>query len=559
MPPQKAQSDPDFIPAGPEWVHTGISAEARPAPTGEQGVSAPPNGGQVTGTDADFIPADPNYRAPTATPASPAPPAKMTLVHALSNVAGDFQRDADNAFRPTPHSPDAGVFGNIGIGAGNMLKSIPGAITGAIAHPINTGMNVLRASPLGAAIDAGVFEDKFNPENTIYGEMYRGAKENPAQTAETLIPQVALGAGLGNEAIPKVVEGTRTILNKFRPYPSESVVSPAEITSQQIAKSILPPGGIKPEFLKAIQQGIPYVKNFAERTGNPMNTQIEALKAARGLGDEGLAHYNQNILGPVENQEVTLPEGVTELGSSAPLSKVNSRISDIHSELSAMDRAASQGAAIDTMRQSGLGRELKALQSTLYRNLEQKTGIPAEQIQGIRENYGGPFSLADSLESAKNARLDRTGRMAQGQVNINLPRPSILEFPGQLFNWARGGEQAIADRQFQGAIRNVPAMEPPRPIPHFPETAPQRPSLSTAAGITPEPNPLIPHAMDSEEVNSINSARNRSLERRSANIQDQNADNQTRQMAKTLRDQELQAPARAMQEMAKTLRKKKEQ
>lgn len=280
-----------------------------------------------------------------------------------------------------------------------------------------------------------------------------------------------------NAATDAVSEAATATKSYLRPKSSPTIVAPEEIQAQKIAQSILPPGGIKPEFVKSIQAEAPAVVEYAQRTGNPLNTQAEGLKAAQGVAQEGLQHFNTQILAPVANDTVSLGVGKTYLGSSATLGNISDEISSLNKKVNTA-KASNSGDALMMLEKSGIQDQLQYLRSTLYDQLARKTGLSPEQLQTLREGYGGQFSLADSLESAQNARLTRTGQSSQGQQTIAGKVPtSVADIPMKAVNAARGGEQAISDRQFSSAMSNVQPVAAERPIPTFPQTAPSvRPS-----------------------------------------------------------------------------------
>jgi hypothetical protein len=265
--------------------------------------------------------------------------------------------------------------------------------------------------------------------------------------------------------LPAAISDAASQVRQYvRPSPSPAIVDPATVQAQKIAQSILPPGGIKPEFVQAIQEQAPAIAEYAQRTGNPLNTQAEGLAAARGVAQEGLEHYQQQVLGPVADRAVKLDPQNTELGDTASIGDIDARISKLN-KLINTGNANSQGAAMDVLAKSKWSDELSYLRGKLYPALEQTTGIPASDIQQLREGYGGSFSLADGLESAQNARLTRTGQISQGQQTISSKPPSLLELPGKALNVLKGGEQAIADRQFSSAMQEVQPQAPIRPLP----------------------------------------------------------------------------------------------
>jgi hypothetical protein len=349
---------------------------------------------------------------------------------------------------------------NVGQGGGQTLRYIANAVM----HP-------------QATADAEVNSMIYHPKATADAEVDALYKD-PNRFIGNAVGQVGTGAILGKAAAPVIgaaTEGvaaapeaigkaTDAVRQYVRPKSSPAIVPPEEVQAQKIAQTILPPGGIKPELTKAIQAQAPAIVEYAQRTGNPLNTQAEGLKAAQGVAAEGLQHYKDQVLAPVAGRNVMLEPANTELGDKATIGDIDSRITELN-KLTNTAKANSEGAALDILAKSKWTDEANYLRGKLYSSLEHTTGIPAADIQQLREGYGGEYSLANNLETAQNARLTRTGEQSQGKTNINLPRPSILETPGMVYNAIRGGEQAIADRQFSSAINEVKPQAPARPVP----------------------------------------------------------------------------------------------
>lgn len=332
------------------------------------------------------------------------------------------------------------------------------------------------------------------------------ADKNYAGEAGTLTGAAAQAAPMVAGAVDSALPNRTPIPNpslpnamaKFRPKSSPAIVPPEEVQAQKIAQSILPPGGIKPEQVQAIQAEAPAIKEYAQRTGNPLNTQAEGLKAAQAVAQEGLDHFNNNILGPVAKDSVNLGAGKTDLGNSATLGQISDEISSLNKQVNTA-KAASAGDALTMMaKKGGVMDQLQYLRGVLYDNLSSKTGIPPADLQSLREGYGGQFTTADALESAQSARLTRTGRASQGVQTIGSVPTSLADIPGKLYTAAKGGEQAISDRQFSSAMADVQPQAPTRPIPNPPTTFPasvrggalNQPPATTVVGpdYTPDAN-----------------------------------------------------------------------
>jgi hypothetical protein len=364
-----------------------------------------------------------------------------------------FQQLKDNFNANTQGSKpgDGAVKGfieDIGSGGGDTVR--------AIAHPIRT---------LGAMADAAA-----HPLDEAHAEVDQ-LRKNPSKFIGNAIGQVGSSAIIGDAVAGPATKAMRATSAKFRPSSSPEIVPIAETQAQKIAQSILPPGGIKPELVKSIKAEAPAIVEYAKRTGNPLNTQAEGLKAAQGVAQEGLDHFNKEILKPIKSDRVSLGKGRSGLGESATLGEISDEISSLNKKVNTA-KASNSGEALMMLERGGVQDQLGYLRKVLYDNVSTKTGIPPEDLQTLREGYGGQFTVANGLESAQNARLTRTGQASQGQQNINLKPTSVLELPSKIAQAARGGEQAIADRQFSSAMRGVEPKAPTRPVPNPPNPAP---------------------------------------------------------------------------------------
>jgi hypothetical protein len=273
-------------------------------------------------------------------------------------------------------------------------------------------------------------------------------------------------------------------------------VPPLETAAENVAKAIRPAGGITPKTLEAIQYEAPPVVEYARRTGNPLKTQPEGFKAAQGVAQENLGHYNEHILGPNKDVQVQLPGNVSpELGHVANLEQINERIGKIN-DLFRAAQGKSEGATMTAMERTGLEAEAKALRSKLYDTLSEKTGIPGDQIRDLREGYGGQFTIADAIQSGRMGRLNRIAAESQTGSVPGFPT-GMADLPGRMLRFLKGGEEAIANRQFRSAIRGFEPQASQRPMPNIPaprpyESAPMSPEMqarisATGAGIEPLP------------------------------------------------------------------------
>jgi hypothetical protein len=389
------------------------------------------------------------------------------LPHSASEGPNKIQQVFDKATTAEPYSMSSGVMGN----AGKVLRNLGGgmlSLATPLVHPVQT------AETMGKLMNPQTSGDV---AKGVISPVMKRPEETPGQYAGRLGGQATqgVGAAVGSEGLGELAgagaEGVGRMKAAIKPQSSPSIVPPIEGQTERIAQSILPPGGIKPELLRSLQNELPEVKAYAARTKNPLNTQAEGLKASQGVAQEGLQHFNDKLLTPFANERATIPGQSKQLGESATLGQIAKRISDINDlERSARSTAANPGAAMSATEKLGLEEEGKSLRKTLYDELSKRTGVPADQIQKLREGYGSEFSLANALESAKNARLTRTGQISQGGGGSFPMR--IGDLIGHTVTKLRGGEQAIADRQFGKYVRPIEAREPLRPEPNPPQKPP---------------------------------------------------------------------------------------
>lgn len=422
--------------------------------------------------------------APTPTPAPP--------IGVLKSIQNDFDKNVAGDPNDSPLRTG--------------LKAVTGAIGNVFVHPLDTAAGMAKSlvgSPDYPQLPMRLPGGKVDvPSENPISQQAEGVAQDYKQgglryAAPKLAGQVLGGAIVGRLAgelpsVPDVAVGAADTIaakaSRLRPKSSPAIVTPEEVQAQKIAQSILPPGGIKPELVKSIQAEAPAVVEYAQRTGNPLNTQAEGLKAAQGVAQEGLQHFNDEVIRPFADDRVVLGQGKAYQGFTGPkegdlqtatLGEVADQITALNKKVN-LAKASNSGEALMMLEKSGIQDQLAHLRSILYDNLSKKSGISPEDLQTLREGYGGQFTMADGLESAQNARLTRTGQISQGQQSISIKPPSVLELPGRAYQFLRGGEQAVADRQFSNAIKQVQPQSPLRPMPNIPEPVSANPAPTAA-------------------------------------------------------------------------------
>ena len=345
-----------------------------------------------------WVEAAKNYKAQPQSGGAPAPTEnedwKIWQEQAPEDTRNGVQKGFDALTTVDPNTPKL-IKPFAEFGAGVMDAARP------VFHPIETAQHVFSPQGLTELATPGI-------------QLVKSLMNNPARTLGGATGQALVGEGAARAAEPVLSKISSTL----RPAPDPNIVAPEEIHAAKLAQSILPPGGIKPELLRNVQEEVPAVKAYAKRTGNPLTTQVEGLKAAQGVGQEGLQHFNENFLKPNQDVHVDLPAGLSpELKTSTTIGKLNQRISDINDMMrSAQANAKSAGESMTAQERLGLENEAKGLRQKLYDSLSQKTGVAGPDIRTLREGYGGEFGLANALESARNARLTRVGQESQGNT-----------------------------------------------------------------------------------------------------------------------------------------------
>ena len=401
------------------------------------------------------------------------------------------QKAFDAATQPEPYSSDAGVAGNAGrafrnLGGGFLSLATP------FMHPLETAKAVGRSTPVGMAADA-VINRTTLPEETVKGLLPQQG-EGMGKYAGRMGAAATSGAGALFGGM-----GLGEIGSAVMPYKSP-IVPAAETNAERLMKAILPQEGVTPGNVRAAMQEAPAVRAFAQRTGNPLRTVPEGMKAAQGVADEGLQHYRSQFLEPNAGERVTLENGVSKLGNTATLGEIEKRISDINDAIRGATRTAkSGGMEMTALERQGLENEAGALRSKLYHGLSEKTGVSPEDIQSLREGYGGQYTLKNALESGHMGRLTRSAASSQGEgVGIYPSKAGLID---KTLTALRGGPEAIANRQFRKAIKAFDPQAPNYPTPTAQQASPfAMPPISedmarrigavgTDEGVQPRPAP----------------------------------------------------------------------
>ncbi len=363
------------------------------------------------------------------------------------------------------------------------------------SDPLGAVSNVFRHSVPGMALEGGLTgKTIFNTETP---ETAKGLIQHPLETGEGLIGQMGAG-GIAGEA-------ARGVSKLVTPYRSP-IVPTAETHAENLMKAIMPPEGVTPGGVKSVMREAPHIREYAQRTGNPLKTVPEGKYAAQGVAEEGFNNYKQKFLGPNANERVTLENNMSpDLGHSATLGEIEKQISDLNDQIrnpSAVSK--STGQLMTAMEKTGAEAELKGLRGKLYGTLAEKTGYTPEDIQAMREGYGGQFTLKNALESGHANRLTSEGRSSQGGGSFPTGKASLIDrvvqkIPGM-------NPTAVANRQFAKRIQafdpeapkylqpNPPRQTPFMGAPVNPEVEGRIGAIGSDAGVqptAPKPKPTL--------------------------------------------------------------------
>lgn len=391
---------------------------------------------------------------------------------APTDTRNAIQKGFDRFTTVTPED-EQGV-GPVGRFAGRVGAGIVEGIGAPFMHPIQTIKGIGETISRGQGTPWGVA-----------GEMARPAVEDFVQNgAEKALPHqlgnLMGGAALGEAAGPLVgrtAEAAGNGLRNLRPMPSADIVPPVEMASRKLSQAILPATKDASNFIQAAPHEVPNVLDYAKRTGNNLRTQLEFSKAAEGSAQEARDFYENQILKPNDRTVKTTGTGFGERKGESPdtyatLSDIDKRVVEINKQL---DKPAlnSDDARRALASKQDLQAEASKLRDILHQNLAQATGLRPDDIVNLRQRVGRGYELANDTNAAVTSRMQSEGRAEQGPLHLS-------QMPSKLLDMVRGGPTAIADRQFQRAIRNFPGQAQPLPTLNPPvaaEAVPQRAPL----------------------------------------------------------------------------------
>jgi hypothetical protein len=434
-----------------------------------------------------------------------------------AQVLQNMQGRMDQAMQAPPVDTQHGVGGflsSVGsdLGAGAARLATP------LVHPFDTLRGV------GEAVSAGLQGPTSGAFQDLAAKTIKPFIQNPSGEAVAAIPQAALALAGGGEvpAATKALEdsgegggiltrapavGGRGISQYIRPTSSPTIVAPAETAARNLSAAILPATKDATDFIGAAQQEVPNVLDYAKRTGNPLNTQLEFSKAAQGNAQEVRNFYTQDVLGPVQNKVVkTTGTGFGSQSNEGPdtystLGEIDQRVVEINKQLDKPSlNVEDQRRALAS--KADLQNEASGLRNILHQNLSDATGIPPDQIAALRQRVGASYELANDTNAAVTARTQAAGKTDMAPILLS-------QIPSQAVELSRGGSVAIADRAFQKAITNFPGDPTPLPTikpPVAGMTPPTRPGMAQALGGGPTQPPSATMISPDAQLNAMNNS-----------------------------------------------------
>lgn len=313
--------------------------------------------------------------------------------------------------------------------------------------------------------------DSLNPGSSTPNpvqQVYQGLQTNPGvvgpqMAGQALVadPMAEAGSEIAGRLGAGIKGGAGAVYDYARPSPSPAIVGDTEMAARNLAKAVLPATKDAQSFIKAAQQEMPNVIQYAKETGNPLKTQLEFSKAAAGHAQNVRNFYDSQILGP--NDKVVSVAGsgyegpTVGEGQNAPLSAIDKRLTAINDELSGSYSKMNVGDVRTSLASKGaLQREAFNLRQILHKQLSDATGLTPSQIGDIRQQVGRSYELANDTDAAVTARMQSEGKGGMKEMNF-------YQLPGRIMENIEGGPTAIADRAFQNAIENYPGESTPLP------------------------------------------------------------------------------------------------
>jgi len=322
---------------------------------------------------------------------------------------------------------------------GNLAKGAIAAPVQAIHHPIQT------FGPLVQTVAQGGYPSPLMQQQ-LAGAVQQ-AQQYPNYTLGNLI-----GAELSGQAAPK-------LFSRGTPLPETtpvSAVSGVKTTMPDVIKGVAdsfnPPAEIRPKFIEGFKDNIGNIQDWAQRNGAPFSTREDMMNAAKMAANERKAFYEQKILGPIEDESLAAPTWFkgNHTGTSSTWGTDTTTWGDLDHRLSEINNTLDPkyqkgGPAISAQETAALRTEAANIRKILYPKLEEATGIPAAEIQNLKQSYG----QMNDFSGKARLLLDKENKAAVTQATKPL---TLNPFAGNK-GTAAFALQPLTDRMVNAAAR----------------------------------------------------------------------------------------------------------
>ncbi len=364
---------------------------------------------------------------------------------------------------------DSGTFSG---GLGNVVSRI-GSNIGALAKPFLHPSQIpeTMAGNMGNMVRS-VTRGETQPDMmSDFRQTYAQDKPKAFENLAGDVGTAALVGGITHGAIrgiPKAFEAAQN----FRPTSSPEIVPPLQTAAENLAGSIVPKAKQVPGFVNDIQRNAGNIRDYVKETNNPLKTQAEFEKAVQGAGNRRYEHFTKNILGPIADQPIPVPEGYggTVSGEgTAKLGDIHQRIGRLNQLTSPAYAKANPGDVANALAKTpmeALQAEHAAITPAFQDAVASATGIPVEDIANLRQDFGSLRGLGNTVTEARAGRIAKVGGANEGGT-VPTSKAGVLE---KVWQGLHGGQDAMANRALQKAWRGFePLAGEGRPLPQSPE------------------------------------------------------------------------------------------
>ena len=388
------------------------------------------------------------------------------LSYATTGPGHEAEYAASDRNAPLPMQAVSGVVKGIGT-LGKPVMDVVGRIGGVPQSAISSSLQaqtpmemLAKVGTMGAlAAPAAMTAPAATVGGLVGGGLGAGAGRmaanafgmSPENTA--LMEDIGgIGGGIGGAKLGSIAGGAVTHhLDPLRDYRSPAI-STQEAIGRRTTDILHPNPAAYRGISSAITENAPYIKDFAQSTGNKLGTPLDFAKASTGAGQEASNFFKENLIDP--NAELQTPHGT--------IGEVHQRLGEINDELRPAYRQRTGGQELTALERKNLETERDQLNDTLYGTLSERSGLPVEQIQAINQRGGALQNVGDEADAAQAMR--RAG--FSGYTPTGLPMPFTgMERAMRLLNYVRGGPERVAGRQLGRVFNQVGSPAEPLPDP----------------------------------------------------------------------------------------------